>query len=188
MSCLKVNRCTECTKYETCAILHRFHILYYFAPVSYVVQFCTILQRFHILNNFAQVSYFVQVCTSFTFCTILHRFHIFTFCTGLIFCAILNKFHILCNFTQVIYFVQFRTGFMFGQFCTGFIFCSLQENATAKFDYQSRFSHIKMDNIKLSPISVQFHHGDDIYCMAVQKKSNIQNIVMFLFSLKPTLC
>ena len=77
---------------------------------------------------------------------------------------------------------------MFGQFCTGFIFCALQENATAKVDYQSRFSHIKMGNIKLFPISVQFHHGDDIYCMGVQKKANIQNVVMFLFSLKPTLC
>ena len=103
-------------------------------PVQFCTNFivCTILHMFHVLCNFAQVSYFAQFCTIFIFCTI---------CTGFIFYTILHRFHILCNFAQVSYFVQF---------CTCFIFCSLQENATAKFDYQSRLSHIKMDNIKLS--------------------------------------
>ena len=96
----------------------------------------------HYISYLALVSYFVQVCTGFIFCASLHRFLI------------------LCNFAQIPYFVQF---------CTGFIFCSLQENKTAKFDYQSRLFQIKMD-IKLFPRSVQFHHGDDIYCMGVHKK------------------
>ena len=95
----------KCTKYETCAIMHRFHILYICSDFI----FCT----------FAQVSYFVHlhrfyilyICTGFKFCTFaqvsnfvhLHRFRILYICTGFIF----------CTFAQISYCLHFMRLYSF---------------------------------------------------------------------------
>ena len=99
----------KCTKYETCEILHRAHILYScsdfifctFAQVSYFVH----LHRFHIL----------YICTGFKFCTFaqvsnfvhLHRFQILYICTGFIF----------CTFAQFSHFVLFEWLYSFKNTC-----------------------------------------------------------------------
>ena len=89
----------KCTNYETCAILHRYHILYILRSCTYFVQFCTGFLFFtfcaivHILCNFAQVSYFVHFAQLYTF--LCNFAQVSYFVQLYTFCATLHRFHIL---------------------------------------------------------------------------------------------